>query len=152
LDEMFLSEGRLEANWVAAAGDWTEEYVGTPSAVDELRSNGLRGFADRKVRNASDGSVRPDLVQIFCDSILPPVVWDESAVRVEGPPPVPAAFRQLGWLTYQRSALMEASDFNRTAEPWAGNGMPTWVVSAGVRAAVKKCGIRGWRFLPVLVT
>jgi hypothetical protein len=150
LDQIVLSGGRLRGESIGVVGEWTEEYVTSPAVMHQLRELGITGLAERPVLALPDMTARPDVVHLFSERIVPPIRWDESTVMMEDQPPTPASVRQLGCLTYESCALERVADFNRTAEPWAGNGMPSWIVSRRVRTGTKKAGIRGWRFVPVL--
>ena len=55
-----------------------------------------------------------------------------------------------GCLCYETLNSKNLKDFNRTAEPWASNDFPLWVVSQRVREIYRDHKLKGWIFEPVL--
>ena len=149
---LFLSRVTLKPNMVGSVGDWTEEYVVASGATNTFKVARLTGTDFLAVTHPKTGVTHDNCFQLYSESLLPPVVIDDSVETiVSRHPEENGRLRHLGCLAYTSAALHQRPDFSRTAEPWGGwHGWPTWVVSARVAGAFKAAKLRGWHFRPVL--
>lgn len=149
-----LSHITLKPHMVGSVGEWLGEYIIGASVAQAFAQAGLTGFALIPVTNAKTQKAHEAYFQIFSDSILPPAVVDRSVERLSTRvAEEDGQLRHLGCLSYERAAVANAHDFNRSAEPWMGwHGWPSWVVSARVMQTFKQAKLRGWHFRPVLLT
>ena len=148
LDRFALSRASLKPDEVAAAGDWTAEFLVSREAAGIFAQGGLSGFSLRPVL-AKSGKEHENVFLLYTESLLPLAEPDLTT------PPFPAGEgevgrRQLACLTYDFRGGPPASDFFRTAENWSSNDMPLWVVSPRVRDAFTRHKLKGWAFRPVL--
>ena len=151
---LFLSRVRLKPNMVGSVGDWTQEYVIGSGIAEVITRAGWTGVTLLPITNPRTGAAYTEYFQIFSKALLPPAIVDCSVERIRSRyPDDDGSLRHLGCLVYERSALLDRPDFNRTAEPWGGaHGWPVWVVSARVEQTLKKAHLRGWHFRPVLTS
>jgi hypothetical protein len=136
LDRVYLSKIKLAANVIAGYADWTDEYVTAVAVTEHFRRRELTGLSQYAVVNAETDRPFDGYVLMQSHQVLPPALADASTSP-----------RLMGCLTYK---VAPKTDFSRTREPWAGNGLPTWVVSKTVVECVREDAIRGWSFVPVL--
>jgi len=150
LEGITLSRLALKPNEVAHLDEWAEEYVLGQGVTQSFRDDGLDGFETRPVLDGRTGDPYGIYHQLYTRSILPPALLDASTFELPISTPTDRSYRQMGFLTYEPRALAEAAHFNRTAEPWAGTAIPSWVVRRGVAESFRRHKLKGWRFKPVL--
>jgi len=150
LDRITLTKVPLAPNAIGCATDWTLEFIVPRAVADVFRDEGLTGFELRPVVDAK-GREHDDFFLLYSSSIMPDAQRDATTLdqrHTDAP-----GWRELGVLTYEFSGPPEGGplrDFNRTAENWASNNLPLWIVSQRVRDVVARRGLKGWGYRPVL--
>ncbi len=109
-----------------------------------LTKAGLSGWLLAPVLHWKTGAACPEIgMHLSSESLWPAV--SESLTHGQTSDP-----QRLRLLSYEHSAIAEAPDFGRTAEPWGSWQTPQWLVSQRVRQWVEANGVKGWAFWPVL--
>ncbi|MGI9317428.1 MAG: hypothetical protein ACR2QW_08870 [bacterium] len=173
LKRVCVKQRKLRPNVIAGVLQWTPDFILPTEIVKIFKRSQLRGFSVREVFNRKAQLPFQDYHLLYSDHFMP------AATRVVFPPqsiPLeerfkdefkkagisPTRARELdqqdeeelalyGCLCYETLISKNLKDFNRTAEPWASNNFPLWVVSQRVRDVFREHNLKGWIFEPVLV-
>ena len=172
LKRVCVKDRKLKPNVIAGVLEWTPDYILPTEIVKIFKRSKLDGFSVRKVFNRKAQLPFQDFHLLYSDHFMP------AATRVVFPPEsIPLEerlgddfkkagislnrVRELdqqdeqtlslyGCLCYETLNRNTLRDFNRTAEPWASNDFPLWVVSQRVRDIYREHKLKGWIFEPVL--
>ena len=172
LKRVCVKDRKLKPNVIAGVLQWTPEFILPTEIVKIFRQSNLEGFAVRQVFNRKAQLPFQDYHLLYSDRFMP------AATRLVFPPesiPLEERFRDefkkagispmrareldeqdkqtlslYGCLCYENLNRRTLNDFNRTAEPWASNDFPLWVVSRRVREIYREHKLKGWIFEPVL--
>ena len=172
LDRVCVKDRKLKPNEIAGVLQWTPEFILPQNIVEIFRKSALDGFSVKEVWNRKAKATCKSFHLLYSDHFMP-----AASVEVEPPKSIPFAerfedtlkeagiskkqaekiehvddngFRLYGCLCYESLDKEMLKDFNRTAEPWASNDFPLWVVSQRVRALYRDHKFKGWIFEPVL--
>jgi hypothetical protein len=172
LRRVCVKERKLRPNTIAGVLQWTPDFILPTEVVHIFKKAKLTGFAVREVFNRKAKTPFQDYHLLYSEQFMP------AATCVVFPPesiPLEERFkdefksvgitrsrareleqldmeehRLYGCLCYESLNRKELKDFNRTAEPWASNDFPLWVVSQRVREVFREHKLKGWIFEPVL--
>ena len=172
LERVCVKYRKLQPNVIAGVLQWTPDFILPTEIVNIFKQSQLKGFSVREVFNRKVQLPFPNYHLLYSDHFMP------AATRVVFPPesiPLeerfkdefeiagisPTRTRELdqqdeeelmlyGCLCYETLNRKNLKDFNRTAEPWASNNFPLWVVSRRVRDVYLEHNLKGWIFEPVL--
>jgi len=150
IDRIALSRISLPPAMIGCASEWMGEFVLGRGIVETFRAEALRGFDVRPLFNPLADADHPDYFQLYTEHIMPAAELDATTLGMERESPEDGGWRELGCLTYDFSTGEPPADFNRTAENWSNTFTPLWIVSARVRDAFERHGLRGWAFRPIL--
>lgn len=147
IDEIAISKIDLQNNSIGGM-QLLEEFIISSSTALAFKSYGLEGFSLKPIYNPRMNCNHESFYQLYTSTIMPLAVLDISTlVRDDGDN---ISFRELGCITYDMSEVDQVKDFNRTAENWASNKMPVWVVSSRAKRCYEDNNLKGWHFRPVL--
>ncbi len=163
---------KLKPNVIAGVLQWTPDFILPTEVVNIFKQSELEDFSVREVFNRKAQSPFQDYHLLYSDHFMPAatgVVYPPESIPLEerfrdafeeaGISPTRAReldqqdeeqLRLYGCLCYETLNGMDLKDFNRTAEPWASNNFPLWVVSRRVRNIYREHKLKGWIFEPVL--
>jgi hypothetical protein len=172
LERVCVKDRKLKSNVIAGVLQWTPDFILPTNIVNIFKQSKLDGFSVREVWNRKTQSPFKDYHLLYSDHFMP------AAKRVVFPPESISFEERLkddfekvgisqtragelaqqdqeqlslyGCLCYETLNRKNLKDFNRTAEPWASNDFPLWVVSRRVRDIYRKHKLKGWIFEPVL--
>lgn len=172
LKRVCVKDRKLKPNVIAGVLEWTPDFILPTEIVNIFKQSKLDGFSVREVFNRKAQLPFQDYHLLYSDHFMP------AAKRVVFPPESisfeerfkddlekvgisPTRARELGQqdmeqlslygcLCYETLSRKNLKDFNRTAEPWASNDFPLWVVSRRVRDIYREHKLKGWIFEPVL--
>lgn len=145
---MSLSKIELDENAIGGT-KLLEEFVISDFVAELFQKYGLTGFAKLPIYNPKTKNYHQNFFQPYTDNIMPlSVVNLSTIIRANGNDNY--SYRELGCLTYHLKDIEKAKDFNRTAENWASNNMPIWIVSSRTKKCYEDNKLKGWYFRPVL--
>lgn len=172
LERVCVKDRKLKPNVIAGVLQWTPDFILPTEVVNIFKRSQLKGFSVREVYNRKAQLPFQDYHLLYSNHFMP------AASRVVFPPesiPFEERFkdefekagisltrareldqedkgeaRLYGCLCYETLNREDLKDFNRTAEPWASNNFPLWVVSRRVRNIYREHKLKGWIFEPVL--
>jgi hypothetical protein len=172
LERVCVKDRKLKPNVIAGVLQWTPDFILPTAIVEIFKQSQLKGFSVREVYNRKAQLPFQDFHLLYSDHFMP------AATRVVIPPesiPLEERFKDVfenlgisltraekldqqdresvslyGCLCYETLESKNLKDFNRTAEPWASNDFPLWVVSRRVRDIYREHQLKGWIFEPVL--
>lgn len=172
LERVCVKDRKLKPNVIAGVLQWTPDFILPTEIMNIFKQSQLDGFSVREVWNRKAQLPFGDYHLLYSDHFMP------AAKRVVFPPESisfeerfkddfakvgisQTRARELaqqdkeqlslyGCLCYETLNRKNLKDFNRTAEPWASNDFPLWVVSRRVRDIFRKHRLKGWLFEPVL--
>lgn len=149
-DNFALSKIILPAKMVGYI-DFRGEYVISKYIVDIFKSEGLTGFETRPIYNSSLQKNHDEHFLLFGSSFLPEAVRDISWRKIQASDEPQYSIHTIwGTLCYE-DGLVVAQDFNRSAEGYAADFSPFWVVSDKAKKCFEKHKLKGWQFIPILV-
>lgn len=150
------STPRLNAARKFTSGAWLNPYM-TFTAAEvaaarflqlQCRGKILNDFELKPVLDAKAGRPHADFFLLHSPSIMPEA--ERDATTIDQRETDAGGWRELGALTYNLTGREPLHDFNRTAENWASNHLPFWIVSQRVPEVVTRRRFKGWGYLPVL--
>ncbi len=146
LERVCVKERKLKSDVIAGVLQWTPDFILPTSIVSLFSQSQLDGFSVKEVFNRKAQLAYGDYHLLYADHFMP------AANRVVFPPEGTSSeeLSLHGCLCYEALDRKYLKDFNRTAEPWASNNFPLWVVSRRVREIYRKHKLKGWSFAPVL--
>ena len=172
LKRVCVKDRKLKPNVIAGVLQWTPDFILPTEIVNIFKQSELKGFSVREVFNRKAQLPFQDYHLLYSEHFMP------AATRVVIPPESISLYEQFqdefekvgisptrageldqqdkenlslyGCLCYANLNRKNLKDFNRTAEPWASNGFPLWVVSQRVRDIYREHKLKGWIFEPVL--
>ena len=150
VDRIALSRIALPPNMIGCATEWMGEFVLGRATADTFRAENFRGFGVLPVFNPVLDADHTEYFHLYTEHIMPAAELDETTPGMERESPDDGGWRELGCLTYDLAGQEPPADFNRTAENWSASFIPLWIVSARVRDAYERHGLKGWAFRPIL--
>lgn len=172
LKRVCVKDRKLKPNVIAGVLQWTPDFILPTEIVNIFKQSQLKGFSVREVFNRKAQLPFQDYHLLYSDQFMPAatrVVFPPASIPLEerfkdkfkkaGISSMRAReldqhdlqeFRLYGCLCYETLNRKNLKDFNRTAEPWASNDFPLWVVSQRVRDIYREHKLKGWLFQPVL--
>ena len=172
LERVCVKDRKLKPNVIAGVLQWTPDFILPTQIVEIFRQSQLEGFSVREVHNRKAQSPFRDFHLLYSDHFMPAAtrvvtppkglsleerfgdVFENQGISLTRAEELDQQDREnvslYGCLCYESLNSENLKDFNRTAEPWASNDFPLWVVSRRVREIYRDHKMKGWIFEPVL--
>ena len=172
LERVCVKERKLKPNVIAGVLQWTPDFILPTEIVKIFKQSNLKGFSVREVYNRKAKSPFQDFHLLYSDHFMPAATcvvtrpesislaerfkdgFENLGISLTRAEKIDQQDRELlslyGCLCYEPLNSKTLRDFNRTAEPWASNDFPLWVVSRRVREICREHKLKGWIFEPVL--
>ena len=151
LRRVWMTRVRVGPMEMLRVDDAVDEYIVGERVQQIIECSGMEGAEFLPVRSPRNSTTWNGIAQLFTASVLPLALRDPSIVEVRESLTGSRWLRAVACFTYTAQGLLSARDFNRTAEPWESNGLPSWIVSRKVLDCFSAEGVKGLRFKPVLV-
>ena len=148
VNRISLSKIDLQQNMIGGT-TLLEEFVISDFVLKIFNEAGLSGFSTIPIYNPKSKSNYDNFFQLYTESIMPLSELNISTI-VREEDGGNYFFRELGCLTYKLKGNDLVNDFNRTAENWASNNMPIWIVTSKTKKCYDENKLKGWYFRPVL--